>query len=70
MHTIQHDQIFSTMIDPLQAHYLPRVPLGKTLDRFVDLNFSADVLSTISRFIPRHDARPWELEAEYLARLN
>jgi hypothetical protein len=70
VHTVQADAIFATMIDPLQAKLLPRVPLGATIDRYIDLNFSTDIIGVLSRFIPRHDARPWELEAEYLARLN
>jgi hypothetical protein len=70
VHTVQQDAIFTTIIDPLQAELLPRLPFGATTNRFVDLNFSTDIMSQLARFIPRHDARPWELEAEYLARLK
>jgi hypothetical protein len=70
VHTVQGDAIFATIIDPLQAKLLPRVPFGATANRFIDLNFSTDIITQLARFIPRHDDRPWELEAEYLARLK
>lgn len=67
-HVLQEDQLFSTWLRPAQATLLPRLPGGRTLDRWVDLNLGTEVLDVLARLVPQHDVRPWELEADYLAK--
>ncbi len=67
-HVLQEDQLFGTWLRPVQATGLRRLPGGRKLDRWVDLNASDELLDLLSNFIPHHDVRPWELEADYLAK--
>lgn len=66
-HVLQDDQLFGTWIRPAQATLLRRLPGGRTFDRWVDLDFSNELLDLLSNAVPRHDVRPWELEAVYLS---
>ncbi len=67
-HVLQEDQLFGTWLRPVQATALRRLPGGRKLDRWVDLNASNELLDLLSNFISNHDVRPWELEADYLAK--
>lgn len=68
VHVVQEDQIFGTWLRPLQSAELTRVPGGRTLDHWLDLNLSTQLLDGLSNIVTRHDVRPWELEADYLAK--
>ncbi len=67
-HVIQYDQLFSTWTDPAEEWLQARVPGGARLGRLVDLNLSPLVTGGLSLAFKRYENRPWELEAEYLAR--
>lgn len=67
-HVLQEDVIFGTWMEPLQRRFLPRLPGGTFVDGYLDLNLSTNLLDQLAGLIPQHDVRPWELEAEYLAR--
>ncbi len=68
VHVLQHDAVFLTVIDPVLDRLLPRVPGGAWLDRRVDVNLSEQLLQALGPLFSRHDARPWEVEADYLAK--
>ncbi|HET9981954.1 MAG TPA: hypothetical protein VFQ38_00135 [Longimicrobiales bacterium] len=67
-HVLQEDFLVGAWIRPAQDWALPRLPGGAALSRFVDLDFSTYILQGMSELVREHDVRPWELEAEYLAR--
>ncbi|MBX6364670.1 MAG: hypothetical protein IRZ00_12450, partial [Gemmatimonadetes bacterium] len=67
-HVLQEDFLFGAWIRPAQDWALPRIPGGATLSRYLDLGLSTYILQGFGELIPEHDVRPWELEAEYLAR--
>lgn len=67
-HVLQEDQIQATWLRPAQEALLPRLPGGRLFDRWIDVNLSTEVLDGFSNLIHEHDVRPWELEADYLAK--
>ncbi len=67
-HMVQEDQIEGTWLRPLQRTLLSRFAAGRALDDWVDVNASTQVLDLLSNVITKHDVRPWELEADYLAK--
>ncbi len=67
-HVLQEDQILGMWLRPLQSALLPRLPGGRALDDWLDLNPSTEVLDGLSNLVRDHDVRPWELEADYLAK--
>jgi hypothetical protein len=68
VHILQQDAILSTLTAPISTWLLQRIPVGSTLERYVDVNISNQVLSALTVFFPDHADQPWEVEAEYLAR--
>lgn len=68
IHVLQNDQFFLTMTSPVEEWTLRRLPGGATVGRFVDLNLSSAVTGALAEVFKRYEHRPWELEAEYLAR--
>lgn len=68
VHVLQHDAIFLTVIDPVLDRVLPHLPGGGWLDRRVDINLSEQLLQVLGPLFGGHDARPWEVEADYLAK--
>jgi hypothetical protein len=68
VHILQQDAILSTLTAPISTWVLQRTAVGATLERFVDFNVSTQVLRGLTEFFPDHADRPWEIEAEYLAR--
>ncbi|HEX9106794.1 MAG TPA: hypothetical protein VF832_06195 [Longimicrobiales bacterium] len=67
-HMVQEDQIEATWLRPLQRALLTRLPAGRLVDDWVDLNASTQVLDLLSNVVTQHDVRPWEIEADYLAK--
>ncbi len=67
-HVLQEDQLFGTWLRPLQSAELTRLPGGRTLDHWLDLNVSTQILDGLSNVVTKHDVRPWEIEADYLAK--
>ena len=67
-HMVQEDQIQATWLRPLQRALLSRFRAGRTVDDWVDVNASTQVLDLLSNVVRQHDVRPWELEADYLAK--
>lgn len=68
VHVIQNDQFFLTWTDPVEDALLQRLPGGRWVSRFVDVNLSPLVTSGLAEVFKNYDRRPWELEAEFLAR--
>ena len=67
VHVIQEDQLFTIWTDPLEDWAVDRLGVGAA-NRYVDLNLSTELLELLGRAIADHGARPWELEAIFLAR--
>jgi hypothetical protein len=68
IHVLQNDQFFLTLTSPAEEWALRRLPGGAALNRWVDPNLSPAVTGILSEVFKRYEHRPWELEAEYLAR--
>lgn len=68
VHVLQMDQIFLTWNDPYDDVVLRKLPGGRALDKWVDVNLSTELLRLLAIPIDRHADRPWELEAIYLTR--
>jgi hypothetical protein len=68
VHMLQMDQIFFQWTRPLERAALGVVPGGEWLRRHVDINLSTELLSLLTIPFPEHRHRPWELEANFLAR--
>lgn len=68
VHVLQDDQIFLTLNDPVDDWVWRRTTATRKVGRFVDINISTEMLRQLSRLIPNHADRPWELEATYLTR--
>ena len=68
VHVLQMDQIFLTLNDPHDDRLLRSLPIGSTLNRWIDVNLSTELLQLLGRAISHHGDRPWEMEAIYLAR--
>ena len=68
VHVIQYDQFFWTWTSPAEEWLLERVPGGRRLGRYLDLNLSPLVTQGLQLAFKRYEHRPWELEAEFLAR--
>jgi len=68
IHALQYDQFFWTWTDPAEDWLVDRLPGGRALNRWVDLNASYLVVSGFSEVFKNYDDRPWELEAFFLAR--
>jgi hypothetical protein len=67
VHVLQDDQLFIMWNEPLNRWALSHTAITRTLDRYIDLDFSSEALRQLARFIDRKD-RPWEIEAIYLTR--
>ena len=68
VHNVQADQIFLALGRPLQEALLLRLPGGRSLSRWVDLDLSIFAIAGLALAIDEHDDRPWEMEAIELAR--
>ena len=68
VHVLQMDQLFLTMNADYDDRLLHRLPAGRAVARWVDVNASSTMLSLMARAIDDHGSRPWELEAIHLAR--
>lgn len=68
IHVLQGDHIFTTWTDPLENAVLPRLPGGRTFDRFADVGLTTTVLELLIPLFPDHGDRPWELESIFLVR--
>ena len=68
VHVLQMDQIFLTLNDPHDDQLLRSLPAGRTINRYVDINLSAELLRLLTIPIDKHADRPWEMEAIYLSR--
>ncbi len=68
VHVIQGDQIFLWWTKPVEEWAMTRAPGGKLAMRYVDINLSFPLLGFMGGWFPKHDDRPHELEAIFLAR--
>jgi len=68
VHVIQHDAFFWTWTSPAEEWALGLLPGGEALGRHLDLNLSPLVTRGLALAFKRYEDRPWELEAEFLAR--
>jgi hypothetical protein len=68
VHVAQDDQLFITLNDRLDDWVFTKLGPARPLSRYIDLNGSSEFLRLLTRVIPRHGDRPWELEAIYLTR--
>jgi hypothetical protein len=63
VHNLQADQLFFALGRPLQEATLNRLPGGRFLGRWVDLDLSVFGIAALAAAIDDHGARPWEMEA-------
>jgi len=68
VHVEQEDQVFLTLIAPVQQWLFGKLPAGDRIARMVGLNLSTELFGLLTQLFPRHADRPWELEAIYLSR--
>jgi hypothetical protein len=68
VHTMQVDHLFLTLNEPHDDWLLKRAPFGRTINRWVDINLSTELLRLLAGAFDEHGNRPWELEAIYLTR--
>lgn len=68
VHIVQEDQIFLTITDPFEDWVMQRVPGGNRLSRWVDINAGTELLRLTGGLFSSVRERPWEMEANYLAR--
>jgi hypothetical protein len=68
VHNVQADQIFLALGRPLQEALVSRLPGGRALGRWVDLDLSVIAIVGLTLAIEEHGDRPWELEAIELSR--
>lgn len=68
VHVLQEDHIYHTLLAPAETWLLGKLPRGRTIERYIDLNGSTEVIGLLTPLFPRHADRPWELEAIYLSR--
>jgi hypothetical protein len=68
VHLIQNDQFFWMWTAPAEEWLLERIPGGERVGRYLDLNLSPLVTRGLSLTFRNYERRPWELEAEFLAR--
>ncbi|MGQ0813852.1 MAG: hypothetical protein ACT4O1_05245 [Gemmatimonadota bacterium] len=68
VHVLQDDQLFITLNDHADDWLFSKLGPARRVSRYVDLNVSSEVLAQLSRLIPEHGDRPWEMEAIYLTR--
>ena len=68
VHVAQEDYVYLTTIAPAESWLLHKLPHGRRIERYIDLNGSTELLGQLSRLFPKHADRPWELEAIYLSR--
>ena len=66
VHVLQNDQIFLLWTEPVERWVLGKLPGGRTLSRYVDLNASPAVTELLGDVFPDYHRKPWEMEAIYL----
>jgi hypothetical protein len=67
VHVLQDDQLFITLNDHADDWAFSKLH-ARRVSRYVDINVTTEALRLLSRAIPRHADRPWEIEAIYLTR--
>lgn len=68
VHVVQLDQAFLLLAAPVEDWLMDRTPATARLHRWVDVGVVTGVLYLPDLLIP-YDRRPWEREADFLARL-
>ena len=68
VHVEQEDQLYLTLIEPLENWLIGKLPRGSTIAKAIDINATTELLSLLTILFPQHSSRPWELEAIYLSR--
>ncbi|HEU0299653.1 MAG TPA: hypothetical protein VFR37_09370 [Longimicrobium sp.] len=68
VHVVQLDQAFLLLAAPVEDWLLGRNPTTARLHRWIDVGAVTAVLALPELLIP-YDRRPWEREADFLARL-
>lgn len=68
VHVVQNDHLFHTIGDPLESWLLRRIPGVSDLSRVFDPNVLLWALAYPGGRMLHHRQRPWEMEAEFLAK--
>jgi hypothetical protein len=68
VHVIQQDFLSLLWTDPLARRVVRDVCPASRVLRSIDVNLSTELMRGVGRFFKRHEDRPWELEAIFLAR--
>ena len=68
IHVIQNDQLFYSLVDPLEGWAVRKIPGGSRINQWVDFNTANLFLGLLTPLFDDHDRRPWELEANFLMR--
>ena len=68
VHVLQEDYVYHTTVASAESWLLHKLPHGRRIERYIDLNGSTELLGFLTRLFPKHSDRPWELEAIYLSR--
>lgn len=68
VHVLQEDHLYHTVLAPAESWLLHKLPQGRRIERYIDLNGSTELLGLLTMLFPRHADRPWEIEAIYLSR--
>lgn len=70
VHVLQYDQVFLTITQPFEQWLLDALPLpgGSTVNRYLDISLAPLLIGALAPPFGDHDSRPWELEANFLAR--
>lgn len=68
VHVLQYDQVFLTVTQPFEHWLLEALPGGSSVNRYVDISLAPLLVGALAPPFGEHDARPWELEANFLAR--
>jgi hypothetical protein len=68
VHVLQNDQLFYTMGDPVESWLLRQLPGGNDLSRVFDPNILLWAVAYPGGRMLHHRERPWEMEAEFLAK--
>jgi hypothetical protein len=68
VHVEQEDQLYLTLIEPLENWLIGKLPRGGTITKVIDINATTELIGLLKVLFPQHSSRPWELEAIYLSR--
>lgn len=66
VHVLQRDMALIVVGAPAQRRIAPRIPGGRTLDRFLDLGLQDAVWVGLRAIVP-YEHRPWERESYFLS---